>query len=102
VARGEIAPSAAKHLARVDGPARLDLAWAVLDHDLTVRQVRSLASRVNDGTSAQEALREEGVELGDIRLSLPVEQYRELRREASMQNTTPSDLVAEMIAERYD
>jgi len=102
VARGEIAPSAAKHLARVDGPARLDLAWAVLDHDLTVRQVRSLASRVNDGASAPEALREEGVELGRIELSLPVETYRELRREASMGNTTPGELVAELLAERYD
>lgn len=102
VARGEIAPSAAKHLARVDGAARLDLAWALLDHDLTVREVRSLASRVNDGESATEALRAEGVELGDIRLSLPVEQYRELRREASMRNETPGDVVAEALAERYD
>ena len=102
VARGEIAPSAAKHLARVDGPARLDLAWAVLDHDLTVREVRSLASRVNDGESAKEALREAGVDLGAIELSLPVPAYRELRREASMRNTTPSELVAEMLAERYD
>lgn len=102
VARGEIAPSAAKHLARVDGTARLDLAWAVLDHDLTVREVRSLASRVNDGESAQAALREEGVDLGSIELSLPVEQYRELRREASMRNTTPGDVVAEALADRYD
>ncbi|WP_435118501.1 DUF7119 family protein [Halolamina sp. C58] len=102
VARGEIAPSAAKHLARVDGPARLDLAWAVLDHDLTVRQVRSLASRVNDGASAQEALREAGIELGRIELSLSVGAYRELRREASMNNTTPSELVGELLAERYD
>lgn len=102
VARGDIAPSAAKHLARVDGAARLDLAWALLDHDLTVREIRSLASRVNDGESATEALRAEGVELGDIRLSIPVEQYRELRREASMRNETPGDVVAEALAERYD
>ena len=102
VARGDIAPSAAKHLARVDGTARLDLAWAVLDHDLTVREVRSLASRVNDGESAQAALREEGVDLGSIELSLPVEGYRELRREASMRNATPGDVVAEALADRYD
>jgi hypothetical protein len=102
VARGDIAPSTAKHLARVDGTARLDLAWATLDHDLTVREVRSLASRVNDGMSAVEALREEGIELGRVELSLPVEQYRELRREASMRNVDPSEVVAEALAERYD
>lgn len=102
VARGNIAPSTAKHLARVGGTARLDLAWAVLDHDLTVREVRSLASQINDGASAQEALRERGTELGDIALSLPVEQYRDLRREASMRNEQPGDIVAEALAERYD
>ena len=102
VARGDIAPSTAKHLARVDGAARLDLAWATLDHDLTVREVRSLASRVNDGASATEALREAGVELGDLELSLPAETYRELRREASMRNADPSEVVAEALAERYD
>ena len=102
VARGEIAPSTAKHLARVDGAARLDLAWATLDHDLTVREVRSLASLVNDGASAAEALREEGVELGDLELSLSVEQYRELRREASMRNADPGEVVAEALADRYD
>ncbi|GAB7095661.1 hypothetical protein JCM30237_28150 [Halolamina litorea] len=102
VARGEIAPSAAKHLARVDGAARLDLAWALLDHDLTVREIRALASRVNDGEPAREALRSVGVELGDLELSLPPETYRELRREASMRNTTPGEVVAEALAERYD
>jgi len=74
----------------------------VLDHDLTVREVRSLASRVNDGESATAALRSVGVDLGDLDLSLSVEQYRELRREASMRNTTPGDVLAEMLAERYD
>jgi hypothetical protein len=102
VARGDIAPSTAKHLARVDGAARLDLAWATLDHDLTVREVRSLASRVNDGASATEALQEAGIELGDLELSLPAEQYRELRREASMRNADPGEVVAEALADRYD
>jgi len=102
VARGNIAPSAAKHLARVGGTARLDLAWATLDHDLTVREVRSLASEINDGASAQDALREHGIELGKVALSLSVEQYRELRREASMRNEQPGDVVAEALAERYD
>ncbi len=102
VARGNIAPSAAKHIARVGGAARLDLAWATLDHDLTVREVRSLASRINDGVPADEALREAGVDLGDVELSLPVEEYRELRREASMRNEAPGDVLAETLAERYD
>ncbi|MFW5934433.1 MAG: DUF7119 family protein [Halolamina sp.] len=102
VARGNIAPSAAKHIARVGGAARLDLAWATLDHDLTVREVRSLASRVNDGVPAEAALRETGVELGDLALSLSVEEYRELRREASMRNEAPDDVLAEALAERYD
>ncbi|MFW5949194.1 MAG: DUF7119 family protein [Halolamina sp.] len=102
VARGEIAPSTAKHLARVDGIARLDLAWAVLDHDLTVREVRSLASRINDGTSARAALADAGVDLGEVELSLPVERYRELRREASVRNTTPDAVLGEALAARYD
>lgn len=102
VARGDIVPSAAKHLARVDGTTRLDLAWAVLDHDLTVREVRALASRVNDGESATDALRSEGVTLGELELSMSVEQYRKLRREASMRNSTPGEVLGEALAERYD
>lgn len=47
VAMGEIAPTAAKHIARVSGRARLLLAWAVLDSDLTVRDVRAVASDIN-------------------------------------------------------
>jgi hypothetical protein len=101
VARGDIAPSAAKHIARVDGPNRLDLAWAALDHDLTVREVRSLASEVSDGTSAAVALRQAGFEPGSLELSLSLESYRELRREASMRNIDPGDVVAEALENRY-
>lgn len=101
VARGDIAPSAAKHIARVDGPDRLDLAWAALDHDLTVREIRSLASEVSDGTPAAEALRAEGVEPGRLALSLDIDTYRELRREASMRNTDPGAVVSQALAERY-
>ncbi|MFB6221840.1 MAG: hypothetical protein ABEH90_10440 [Halolamina sp.] len=101
VARGHIAPSAAKHIARVDGTDRLDLAWATLDHDLTVREVRSLASEVGDGTSAAAALREAGFEPGSLDLSLPVDAYRELRREASMRNLDPGDVVADALEDRY-
>jgi hypothetical protein len=101
VARGTIAPSAAKHVARVDGPDRLDLAWAVVDHDLTVREVRRLASEVNDGTPAVVALRREDVEPGSLHLDLPPEAYRELRRTASMQNRSPDAVVAEVLSERF-
>jgi hypothetical protein len=101
VARGDIAPSAAKHIARVKGPDRLDLAWAVLDNDLTVREVRSLASEVSDGAPAEVALREAGFDPATLELSLSVETYRELRREASMRNAAPGDLVTEALEERY-
>jgi hypothetical protein len=101
VARGDIAPSAAKHIARVDGTDRLDLAWATLDDDLTVREVRSLASDVGDGTPAPVALREAGYEPGSVDLSLPVDAYRELRREASMRNRDPGEVVAELLEDRY-
>ena len=101
VARGNIAPSAAKHIARVDGTDRLDLAWAALDHDLTVREVRSLASEVSDGTPAAEALGEAGFEPGRLILSLGRDTYRALRREASMRNVDPGTVVSEALAERY-
>lgn len=101
VARGNIAPSAAKHIARVDGTDRLDLAWATLDHDLTVREVRSLASEVGSGMPAAEALREAGVEPASLDLSLSQAAYRELRREASMRNCAPGDVVSEALEDRY-
>ena len=57
VARGHIAPTAAKHIARVNGENRYLIAWGVLDGDLTVRDVRSIASDVNDGTAIEDAIR---------------------------------------------
>lgn len=101
VARGNIAPSAAKHIARVRGTDRLDLAWATLDNDLTVREVRSLASEVGDGTPAAEALRESGADPAALEISLSQEAYRELRREASMRNCEPGDVVSDVLEERY-
>lgn len=100
VARGNIAPSTAKHIARVDGADRLDLAWAALDHDLTVRETRSLASEVSDGVSARAALRDAGFQPGRVALSLSMETYRELRREASMRNVEPGAVVSEALGER--
>ena len=101
VARGHIAPTAAKHVARVGGEARYALAWAALDHGLTVRQVRSLASRINDGASPAEALREEGLASGRLELDLPTELYRELRHRASIQNRDPGDVVADALADYF-
>lgn len=100
VARGHIAPTAAKHIARVPGPERFDLAWAVLDGDLTVREVRRVASEVNDGRPVAEALADRGVQLGRLELTLPSGVYRELRRRASVENREPGDLVGEAL-ERY-
>ncbi|PSQ60325.1 MAG: hypothetical protein BRD23_02410 [Halobacteriales archaeon SW_9_67_25] len=99
VARGEIAPTAAKHIARVDGTVRLHLAWATLDHGLTVREVRSAASAVNDGANVERALARQGVTLGEIRLELPVDVYCELRRRASLEDRHPGGIVGETLAE---
>jgi len=98
VARGEIAPTAAKHIARVSGTARLHLAWATLDHGLTVREVRSVASAVNDGASVERALARQGFTLGELTLELPPEVYCGLRRRASLEDREPGDVVAEELA----
>jgi hypothetical protein len=97
VARGDIAPTAAKHIARVSGVDRYDLAWAVVDADLTVRQVRRIAGEVDGTTSAADALSAHGVELGRLQVSLPLEVYRELRRRASIENRAPGGLVADAL-----
>ncbi|CAI48667.1 uncharacterized protein NP_1152A [Natronomonas pharaonis DSM 2160] len=99
VALGEIAPTAAKHIARVSGESRFLLAWATLDHDLTVREVRAIASRVNEGASVDEALAAEGIDLGQLSVSLPPETYRELRRHAALEETDPDEIVARALAE---
>lgn len=94
VARGTIAPTAAKHIARVSGAERLHLAWATLDHDLTVREVRSIASTVGDGATVGEALADRGLTLGEMTVCLPVEAYTELRRRGSLENRRPGDVLA--------
>jgi hypothetical protein len=99
VATGRIAPTAAKHVARVAGEARFMLAWAVLDHDLTVREVRKVASAINDGATVEAALVEVGAELGELTLRLPPSTYLELRRQAARRETDPDELVAEALAE---
>jgi hypothetical protein len=102
VALGRIAPTAAKHIARVGGEARFLLAWAVLDHGLTVREVRAAASRVNDGASVEAALAEADVDLGRVELSLPPDTYRALRRRAALEDADPDDLVADALDDYLD
>jgi hypothetical protein len=97
VASGRIAPSAAKHVARLGGTDRYLLAWATIDGDLTVREVRSVASAVNDGADVESAVREAGVELGSLGVRLPLDTYVELRRRASNRNVEPGALVAEAL-----
>ncbi|MEF8906422.1 MAG: hypothetical protein V5A13_01050 [Haloarculaceae archaeon] len=97
VARGEIAPTAAKHIARLSGADRLHLAWAVLDHDLTVRQVRSVASTVGNGAGIEAALADEGVTLGEFDLRLSPEAYCKLRRQASLDDSRPGELIDEAL-----
>ncbi|MFB6121647.1 MAG: hypothetical protein ABEJ68_11075 [Halobacteriaceae archaeon] len=102
VALGDIPPTAAKHIARVGGDARYQLAWAVLDGDLTVREVRSIASDVNDGTPVEDALRKHGVTPGELSMVLPTDAYRELRRRAALEDDTPGDIVADALRESFD
>ncbi|QZX98272.1 DUF7119 family protein [Halobaculum rubrum] len=102
VARGHIAPTAAKHIARVAGDARFDLAWAVLDADLTVREVRRAASAINDGDSPEAALRAEGGSPGELRADLPPDVYRWLRDRASLENRDPGDVIADALDEYRD
>jgi hypothetical protein len=99
VARGDIAPTAAKHVARVSGDARFLLAWGIVDADLTVREVRRAASAINDGTAVADALSAHGASLGRLELGLPPSVYLELRRRASLEDVPPGELVAEALHE---
>ncbi|PSP99251.1 hypothetical protein BRC89_04825 [Halobacteriales archaeon QS_4_70_19] len=102
VALGRIAPTAAKHIARVSGEARFLLAWAALDHDLTVREVRAAASRVNEGMSVEEALAEVDVELGELTISLDPSVYREFRRRAALDDVEPSEVVEASLVDYFE
>ncbi len=102
VALGHIAPTAAKHIARVGGESRLLLAWAALDGDLTVRDVRTVASAVNNGTPIEVALADHGVQLGQLELQLPPTVYRDLRRQASLEDVEPGSVVADALEAYFD
>jgi hypothetical protein len=99
VATGHIAPSAAKHVARLSGDARLHLAWALLDADLTVREVRTVASAVADGADVDDAMQDVGVTPGRISVELPPGPYLELRRQAALADREPDELVAAALSE---
>lgn len=101
VARGEIAPTAAKHIARVAGEARYQLAWASLDHDLTVREVREIASEVNDGVTVERALENRGFQPSTLEVTLPAAVYRELRRRAALDDVDPDAIVDDALRERF-
>jgi hypothetical protein len=102
VAMGAIAPTAAKHIARVGGEARLLLAFAALDHDMTVRTVRTVASAINDDTDVADALAAEGIALGELTLDLPRGVYCRLRRQATLEGVAPGELVAEALDDHLD
>ena len=97
VARGNIPPSAAKHIARVSGDARYQLAWAVLDHDLTVKDVQSAASAIRDGQDTQDALADCGVTPGELAVTLPADVYRDLHRHTSDTDRDADDVVADAL-----
>lgn len=99
IALGDIAPTAAMHLASVTGNARFLLAWSVIDNDLTVAEVREIVSAVGTGQSVEDALAAHGVTLGEITLVLPASIYRELRRIACLDGSTPGEVVATRLAD---
>ncbi|MDS0476793.1 hypothetical protein [Natrinema sp. 1APR25-10V2] len=100
VALGQIAPTAAKHIARVAGESRLLLAWATLDGNLTVRDVRSVASAVNDDVPLDQALADHGITLGQLEVILSPSTYRDLRRRASIDGVDPGQIVTDAL-EQY-
>jgi hypothetical protein len=86
----------------VAGDARFQLAWATVDNDLTVREVRAVASDVSNGASVEEALRDYDVTLGEITLRLPPEVYRELRREAAYEGVSADEIATDALNEYLD
>jgi len=97
IALGEIVPSAAKHVARVDGDARFLLAWAALDHGLTVKEVRTIASAVNDGASIEAALADHDALPGRKNVSLPINLYHDLRLSAAAELRELDEIIAEAV-----
>lgn len=98
IALGVIAPSTAQQIARVRGDARFLLAWAVLDHDLSVKQVREIASMINDGSTVEDALATfDAVPAGEKSVDIPIEVYQELRIAAATRERDLDDVVVEAV-----
>jgi hypothetical protein len=95
VATGELTPSAAKHVARLAGDDRLLLAWAAIDHDLTVREVRSIVAEVEDGVGAP--LEDRGIRPTAVTVDLDPEAYCRLRRRAVREGRDPERVATEAI-----
>ncbi|MFB6311632.1 MAG: hypothetical protein ABEH64_10695 [Salinirussus sp.] len=102
VARGNLAPSAAKHIARVSGEARYLLAWATIDHGLTVREIRSIASDIADEETPETALKRRGITIGELTVELPLPVYRELRQTAALEGTAPDTIIATALRDRLE
>jgi hypothetical protein len=101
VAAGHLAPSAAKHVARLSGDDRLTLAWAAVDHELPVREVRSIASEVADGGSVVDSLADRGVRFGVVEARLPPDLYCELRRRVDLSEEPPGEVVARALSAHF-
>lgn len=97
IAQGDIPPSAAKELARLRGSDRFVIAWTLLDHDVTVDEVRRIVTRINNGESIETALNEMNITPGSITVRLPLAVYREFRRLVGIQNQTPDRVVTTLL-----
>lgn len=100
IAKGKIAPTAAVHIARVSGDARFILAWSALDHELTVDEIRRIASDVANGEDVADALANRDIHVGRLAIELPIDTYREVHRRASLDDRTVDEVLLESL-ERY-
>ncbi|MFP4218142.1 MAG: hypothetical protein ACLFR6_04805 [Salinarchaeum sp.] len=97
VADGALAPTAAKHIARLEGPLRYDLTWATLQHDLSVREVRTLASALKSGDDPDAVFAAHGIDLCGLHLECPRPVYRELHRRAALEERPIEAVIADAI-----
>jgi len=97
VAAGRLAPSAAKHVARLEGVARLTVAFAAVDGDLGVREVRSVVGEVGSGVPVAAALRSVGVTPGELTVEVPLDAYRAVRRRAVLEDRPPGAVLADAL-----
>lgn len=99
IAQGDIAPSAAKELARLRGTDRFVIAWTILDHDITVDEVRRIVTRINNGESIEATLGQMEIPPGSITVTLPLDVYRDFRRHVGRQNNTPDTVITTVLKE---